>query len=80
MTQNPMNICSDFHLGRHFLGLAMNAFVGILVTLQPNNLEKLAILYRFIHSFSCFRVSGCQNADVQRAAPCFCRVTRVTGG
>ena len=34
---NPMNICSDFHLGRHFLGLAMNAFVGNLVTLQPNN-------------------------------------------
>ena len=27
-----------------------------------------------------FRVSGCQNADVQRAAPCFYRVTRVTGG
>ena len=34
--ENPMNICSDFHLGRHFLGLAMNAFVGNLVTLQPN--------------------------------------------
>ena len=33
----PLNICSDFHLGRHFLGLAMNAFVGILVTLQPNS-------------------------------------------
>ena len=33
----PLNICSDFHLGRHFLGLAMNAFVGNLVTLQPNN-------------------------------------------
>ena len=31
-----MNIYSDFHLGRHFLGLAMNAFVGNLVTLQPN--------------------------------------------
>ena len=28
-----MNICSDFHLGRHFLGLAMNAFVGNFVTL-----------------------------------------------
>ena len=36
MTQNPMNICSDFHLDRHFSGLAMNAFVGNLVTLQPN--------------------------------------------
>ncbi len=36
MTQNPMNICSDFHLGRNFLGLAMNAFVGNLVTLQQN--------------------------------------------
>ena len=61
----------------------MNAFVGdFSLTLQPNNhvLEKLAILYRFIHRFSCFRVSGCQNADVQRAAPCFCRVTRVTRG
>ena len=33
MLQNPMNICSDFHLGRHFFGLAMNAFVGNLVTL-----------------------------------------------
>ena len=34
----------------------------------------------FIHGFLCFRVSGCQNTDVQRAAPCFHRVTRVTGG
>ena len=33
----PLNIYSDFHLGRHFLGLVMNAFVGNLVTLQPNN-------------------------------------------
>ena len=36
-TANPLNICSDFHLGRHFLGLAMNAFVGNIVTLQPDN-------------------------------------------
>ena len=34
----------------------------------------------FIHGILRLRVSGCQNADVQRAAPCFHRVTRVTGG
>ena len=26
---NPMNIYSDFHLCRHFLGLSMNVFVGL---------------------------------------------------
>ena len=33
MTQNPMNICSDFHLGRHFFGLVGVFFVRLSVTL-----------------------------------------------
>ncbi len=33
MIQNPMNICSDFHLGRHFFGLVGGFFVGLSVTL-----------------------------------------------
>ena len=28
-----MNICSDFHLGRHFFGLVGGFFVGLSVTL-----------------------------------------------
>ena len=28
-----MNICSDFHLGRHFFGLVGVFFVGLSVTL-----------------------------------------------
>ena len=30
---NPLNICSDFHLGRHFFGLVGGFFVGLSVTL-----------------------------------------------
>ncbi len=29
----PLNICSDFHLGRHFFGLVGGFFVGLSVTL-----------------------------------------------
>ncbi len=28
-----LNICSDFHLGRHFFGLVGGFFVGLSVTL-----------------------------------------------
>ena len=29
----PLNICSDFHLDRHFFGLVGGFFVGLFVTL-----------------------------------------------
>ena len=29
----PLNICSDFHLGRYFFGLVGGFFVGLSVTL-----------------------------------------------
>ena len=29
-----MNICSDFHLGRHFFGLVGGFFMGLSVTLR----------------------------------------------
>ena len=29
----PLNICSDFHLGRHFFGFVGGFFVGLFVTL-----------------------------------------------
>ena len=30
----PLNICSDFHLDRHFFGLVEGFFVGLFVTLE----------------------------------------------
>jgi hypothetical protein len=36
----PLNICSDFHLGRHFFGLVGGFFVGLSVTLQHEITNK----------------------------------------
>ena len=52
-----MNICSDFHLGRHFFGLVGGFFVGLSVTLwlqmtinnkkNEGNLKKVIVLLSF---------------------------------
>ena len=40
----PLNICSDFHLGRHFFGLVGGFFVGLSVTLPHEIVQKIKIL------------------------------------
>ena len=40
----PLNICSDFHLGRHFFGLVGGFFVGLSVTLPHEIVQKIEIL------------------------------------
>ena len=37
ITESATTFTKTLNLGKDFLGLAMNAFVGNLVTLQPNN-------------------------------------------
>ena len=64
----------------NIFGVRSNNFSNAVEKVLGCVLEKMAILYCVIYRFLCFRVSGCQNADVQRGAPCFYRVTRVTGG
>ena len=39
----PLNICSDFHLGRHFFGLVGGFFVGLSVTL-PHEVQIIIML------------------------------------
>jgi hypothetical protein len=53
----PLNICSDFHLGRHFFGLVGGFFVGLSVTLwlgmtkdnrkNEGNLKNVIVLLSF---------------------------------
>ena len=39
----PLNICSDFHLDKHFFGLVRGFFVGHSVTLLMNQRNVYAI-------------------------------------
>ena len=53
----PLNICSDFHLDRHFFGLVGGFFVGLYVILwlqmtinnkkNEGNLKKVIVLLSF---------------------------------
>jgi hypothetical protein len=36
----PLNICSDFHLGRHFFGHVGGFFVGLFVTSQSKIIKS----------------------------------------
>ena len=40
----PLNICSDFHLDRHFFGLVEGFFVGLSVTFPHEIVQKIKIL------------------------------------
>lgn len=40
----PQNICSDFHLGRHFFGLVGGFIVGLFVTLPHEIVQIIRIL------------------------------------
>ena len=40
----PLNICSDFHLGRHFFGLVGGFIVGLFVTLRHEIVQIIRIL------------------------------------
>ena len=42
-----LNICSDFHLGRHFFGLVGGFFVGHSVTLLMNQRNVYAFFFTF---------------------------------
>ena len=51
---NPMNICSDFHLGRHFFGLVGGFFVTFSVTSHGKSEkdEKKLVLRLYIFAKS----------------------------
>ena len=64
----PLNICSDFHLGRHFFGLVGGFIVGLSVTLPHEIVQKCKMktmkLWRIAFMMlAAFSLASCSSND-----------------
>ena len=65
----PLNICSDFHLGRHFFGLVGGFFVGLSVTLPHEIVQKIKILSK-MKTLKLWRIAFMMLAAMLSLASC----------
>ena len=69
----PLNICSDFHLGRHFFGLVGGFIVGLFVTLPHEIVQIIRILSKmktmkpwriaFVMTVAMLSLASCSSDD-----------------
>ena len=64
-----LNICSDFHLGRHFFGLVGGFFVGLSVTLPHEIVQKIKILSK-MKTLKLWRIAFMMLAAMLSLASC----------
>ena len=65
----PLNICSDFHLGRHFFGLVGGFIVGLFVTLPHEIVQIIRILSK-MKTMKPWRIAFVMTAAMLSLASC----------